>query len=199
MYSYHIFYFPFKWEVPANRTTTFTEQVNLQSIRFDPLSSWERVWIDGEEEQNDVYNEKNYYFPFVHPVLYDSNTPDSLLYHFERKEPKTSTVFYNISLKGGSFYQLKIDAINMNLYSTGVGTLSFYCRNERESQNNPDDILRINQYGRRIMPPFIGDVELRKETAASLEIEGLNALQPNAYREDFNGYTNLDAWKPVER
>lgn len=197
MYSYHIFYFPFKWELPEKRQMTFSEQVDLQSIRFNTLSSWKRVWIDSDEEQNDVYNEKNYYFPFVHPVLYDDNTPGSLIYHFERKEPKIGPVFYNISLKGGVTYRLRVDAINVNLYSTGVGTLSFYCRNERESQSGPNDILRINQYGRRIMPPFIGDVELRIETAASLEIEGLDAPAPDTYREDFNRYTNLDSWKPA--
>lgn len=197
MYSYHIFYFPFKWEVPEKRQATLSEQVDLQSIRFNQVSPWERIWIDNDEEQNDMYNEKNYYYPFVHPVLYDDNTPGSLIYHFERKEPKTGPVFYNIGLKGGTTYQLRIDAMNVNLYSTGVGTLSFYCRNERESQSSPEDILRINQYGRRIMPPFIGDVELRIETAASLEIEGLHAPYPDAYREDFNRYTNLDSWKPA--
>lgn len=53
--------------------------------------------------------------------------------------------------------------MNINLYATGVGFLSFYLKNEDCTQNSPEDILAINQYGRRIMPPFsmIQDYEMR--------------------------------------
>lgn len=64
--------------------------------------------------------------------------------------------------------------MNINLYATGVGFLSFYLKNEDCTQNSPEDILAINQYGRRIMPPFFNDTRLRNEISEYIRIEGLN-------------------------
>ena len=36
-YSYHIFYFPFKWEVEGSEKKLFSEQVDLEHI---PVSSY---------------------------------------------------------------------------------------------------------------------------------------------------------------
>jgi Mg2+ and Co2+ transporter CorA len=96
---------------------------------------------------------------------------------------------------------LKLDALNLNLYETGAGMLSFFLINEREDQKEPEDVLMINQYGRRIFPPFFGDMENRYEIAAFISIEGLNG-DPSLFYEDFSGYADGDKlvkkpWTPA--
>ena len=209
MYSYHIFYFPFKWakkEVPEG---TMTQLTDFSQIRFLNNGKWVRPAV-AESQENDgnktyknnvsldaqvLYNEKNYYFRFVHDVLYDSGDGnDNLVMHFERKEPQEKDVRYFIKVSGREKpYSLKVDAININLYKTGVGMMSFYLRNDDESQCDTRDILNINQYGRRILPPFWSEVnaEKRQELSEYLEISGLDT---EISKEDFKSYTVDEPW-----
>lgn len=209
MYSYHIFYFPFKWakkEVPEG---TMTQLTDFSQIRFLNNGKWVRPAV-AESQENDgnktdknnvsldaqvLYNEKNYYFRFVHDVLYDSGDGnDNLVMHFERKESQEKDVRYLIKVSGREKpYSLKVDAININLYKTGVGLMSFYLRNDDESQCDTRDILNINQYGRRILPPFWSEVnaEKRQELSEYLEISGLDT---EISKEDFKSYTVDEPW-----
>ena len=192
MNSYHIFYFLFKWNVTDRQSLLFEEQTDIDNIQESKYSNWERIYSSeklDENEKKDLYNEKNFFYEFVHPVLYDTGKHSSLLKHFERIEPKQRdrNVSYIIST-GSKTYTLKIDAINLNLFTTGVGMLIFYLINEREDQKDPMDILIINQCGRRIYPPFFDDIEKKTETAVYLKIEGLNG-DPSLFYEDFSGYS----------
>ena len=168
MYSYHIFYFLFKWKTPDWQSMLFEEQTNIENIPINKYSNWIRVYDSQkltEEEKKDLYNEKNFFYEFVHPALYDTGPAlydtgkeESLLKHYERREPQQGGVSYIISKRNGKTYTLKLDAINLNLYTTGVGMLTFHLKNEREDQKKEEDILTINQYGRRIYPPFFDDI-----------------------------------------
>lgn len=195
-YSYHIFYFPFRWDILEKENSLLSEQINLENINYTQ-SLWERTqYISNENEQKDLYNEKNYYHQFVHHILYDElNSKTNYIHHFERYEPKNSShIHYIIKLKNREIpYSLQVKAMNINLYSTGVGFLSFYLSNEDINQSTPQDILNINQYGRRIMPPFFDDIQYRNEIAEYIAIEGLTS--ETIYREDFNLYTTQDSWK----
>lgn len=207
-YSYHIFYFPFKWEIPGRKHLDFSGQVDLSKVNID-TSFWERVRLTErnellsdytvpEHEKVDLFAEQNYFFEFVHPAMYDSiGQHHPLLMHFERKEPRGGDVKYIIETKGKR-YILKTDAINLNLYSTGVGVLSFFLANEADDQLSPGDILMINQYGRRIMPPYYGEIHQKRSVLAdSLSVVGLNGLEDD-YFEDFSSYRTSDCWKPAK-
>lgn len=209
MYSYHIFYFPFKWAKKDVHEGTMTQLTDFSQIRFLNNGKWVRPAV-AESQENDgnktdknnvsldaqvLYNEKNYYFRFVHDVLYDSGDGnDNLVMHFERKEPQEKDVRYFIKVSGREKpYSLKVDAININLYKTGVGMMSLYLRNDDESQCDTRDILNINQYGRRILPPFWSEVnaEKRQELSEYLEISGLDT---EISKEDFKSYTVDEPW-----
>lgn len=209
MYSYHIFYFPFKWAKKDVHEGTMTQLTDFSQIRFLNNGKWVRPAV-AESQENDgnktdknnvsldaqvLYNEKNYYFRFVHDVLYDSGDGnDNLVMHFERKEPQEKDVRYFIKVSGREKpYSLNVDAININLYKTGVGMMSFYLRNDDESQCDTRDILNINQYGRRILPPFWSEVnaEKRQELSEYLEISGLDT---EISKEDFKSYTVDEPW-----
>lgn len=199
-FSYHIFYFPFKWSLKGNESAVFEHQTDLSKVQIDTFSNWQNIskpLVAKEEEE--FYNEKNYFYEFVHPVLYDTGKPDGIIKHFERKETQQQgrEVLYKISVKGSKTYTLKVDAINLNLYTMGVGVLSFFLKNDREDQKEPEDILRINQFGRRLFPPFLKDLDFRGEIAEYISIEGLNG-SPSLYYEDFSGYKDHEqSWLPA--
>lgn len=217
VHSYHVFYFPFRWLVKGDERKTFSEQVNLDHIPVGRFSMWERVQLDDKEQKTsgteremqdarELFGERQYYFDFVHSVLYDmKGREDSLIYHYERREPKERVVNYLIQVKKRT-YRLRVDAINLNLYSTGVGVLSFYLANEEQGQDAESIIRDINQFGRRIMPPHSGEFNLdfRRMCAHSITIEGLDG-KPDAYVDCFdykenskNGERGLHSiWKPA--
>lgn len=184
-YSYHIFYFPFRWEVPGMENKLFSEQVDMDNIPIQPYSMWERVQIDESEkttsienlkEEEELFAERQYYFNFVHEALYDiKGNDDPIMQHYERKDVKDGNAKYYICCKDKN-YELKLEALNLNLYSTGVGIMSFYLRNEKENQKDESSIRAINQFGRRIMPPHCGEFDVNKRTmlAKSISIEGLH-------------------------
>ena len=182
-YSYHIFYFPFKWEVKGKENEIFSEQVDLDNIPISSHSMWERVQIEDSQysqqkdtkEQEELFAERQYYYDFVHPALYDiKNVKNSIIHHYERREPKESVVEYHIKVKDKT-YVLRLDALNVNLYSTGVGIMSFFLKNEKEEQKDENSIRDINQFGRRIMPPHCGEFSQggRDMLAESIQIIGL--------------------------
>lgn len=191
-YSYHIFYFPFKWELRGSGNKLFTEQTDLERIPLNMGSFWKRVQYNPEEgnsllddtdiqERKELFGELQYYFDFVHPVLYDKKGGGNpIIFHFEREEPKRGNVEYHITVRDGEKridkeYVLQVDAINLNLYSTGVGILSFYLANKKENQQDESSVRDINQFGRRIMPPHSGefDADERRLLAKSIVITGL--------------------------
>ena len=180
--------FPFQWHIKEHSEKDFSEQISLQNIDYSHSSNWERITIPSvESEVNDLYNERNFFYEFVHNALYDDGTKNSLIRHFERDEPKHNDVFYVIDCGDKESFDLKVKAINLNIYSTGVGVLSFYLNNEK--YDDPSSVLKINQFGRRVYPPFIADLESRSEIARKIEIKGLNGRECG-YCEDFKKYTN---------
>ena len=187
IYSYHNFMFPFQWRIEEYKNKTFSEQINLRNINYSLSSNWERSIIPEEiNEADDLYNERNYFYEFVHDALYDNGENNTLIWHCERLEPQHGEVFYEID-SGKKLYKLKVNAINLNLYSTGVGVLTFYMYNEKYA--GPEDVLKINQIGRRVFPPYIYSIVDRKLIAKSIEIIGLHGGE-TGYREDFSHYTN---------
>ena len=218
-YSYHVFYFPFKWELPGEDKKFFSEQIDLKHIPINEYTLWDRVQYDpaekyipvvGEDtkDREELFGELQYYFDFVHPVLYDiKGAQNPIIYHYERREPKAGNVEYRIAV-GDKEYVLKVDAINLNLYATGVGILSFFLANNEESQKEELDVRNINQFGRRIMPPHSGEfsAENRSMLSKSIKIEGLHG-NPSKYMDEFNYKIHTtgqdsefglsDVWKPA--
>lgn len=197
-YSYHIFYFPFQWNIKGKDFPTLSEKTDFGKIKFNPLSFWKRNHEYDNDEAEQMYNEKNYYYKFVHNVLYDNyekDYTDNIILHFERDECKVSdNIYYNIKVSQREKpFVLKVDSMNINLYASGVGILTFYLSNREESQSDPESVLLINQYGRRIMPPFYKDIQMRTEISEYISIEGLSGNC--SYKENFKNYSTDDSWK----
>lgn len=215
-YSYHIFYFPFKWHLPGDEKKLFSEQVDLRHIPIDPYSIWEQKQISPNEkiiptdekslkEAQELFGEQQYYFDFVHPVLYDiKGEPNPIISHYERREPKEGNVEYRIRNKSKE-YVLRVDAMNLNLYTTGVGILSFFLANELESQKKESAIRDINQFGRRIMPPHCGEFtpQNRNMLAECISLKGLHNDANQRYTDTYDYSTDnsspfglANTWQP---
>ena len=185
VFSFHTFMFPFRWKIKDLDDRPFSEQIDLNNIHYAQSPSWERLTEPTGEEADSLYNERNYFYEFVHPALYDNNSDYTIIRHFERREPKNAEVTYRIVCGSAKqVYDLDVQAINLNLYSTGVGVLSIYMKNTRYA--DAQSVLNINQYGRRVFPPFIADINNRGQIAHSLTFEGLYGV----YEEDFTRYNN---------
>jgi CorA-like Mg2+ transporter protein len=182
-YSYHVFLFPFEWEHKEKKNLLLEEQTTLKAFvkhLEQPDSKWKRdgSWYDGQPQTLIHYNEVSYFHDFVRKALYDDGTPESFLKHFRYQKPPGS--LYCLEANGIT-YKLEIDDILLHVYNTGVGVLSFHLYNRERTQSSPDDILRINQYGRRLYPPFYGtNEELLGEQEFFRDanwLEGLNKVK----------------------
>lgn len=213
--SSHIFYFPFTWNKKECHCRKNNDGNPLKSVCLAEDSGWLGVEkcegtdeVDIDTEKQELYNELNYFFPFVHKEIYECTETVEVLIsetvadederkkwkesprirHFERREKGLK---YQIVVRKNGWYNrytLDIESINLNLYSTGVGMLSIYTKNfsgqytrinqkDETKEVKPigcDDILIINQYGRRVMSPFYMDIYNRTEIAETVSIIGLN-------------------------
>lgn len=197
VYSYHVFYFPFKWDFKDTGNKLFTDRYDVADLKEAPKQKvWRRTRIRKGVPQRDVmamkeaselFGEKQYFFEFVHPVLYDSmDEKNNILRHYERLEPEARDVRYEIEVKDKK-YELKVESINLNIYSTGIGVLTLYLANKKESQKSEADVRNINQYGRRVMPPNAGEFNdwQRSQLAKSISIRGLQSDAQDRYKDDF--------------
>lgn len=220
--SCHIFYFPFLWKnkESVSRIVGF-EQLEA-TLPKD--SGWRKGIVDNDDERYSLYDELNYYFPFAHKEMYECSSEmqalcspslfkdseheiwgkEQRVQHFERSE---KGMVYELVVKAGPSewrkYELDVEAINLNMYSIGVGLLSIYtknCRGLKKVSADPedwknavvsgidkDDVLRINQFGRRVMPPFYNDIKGRSEIAQSMKLTGLKS---GDIVEDFKDYSD---------
>ena len=232
--SFHVFYFPFKWEFHDKNNhekNTFSDRFSLkweqqvnggkkQKQREAENSMWvhrqyaaETVGMEKSTirkgEEKELFSEKQYFFEFVHQALYDkAGERHPIIRHYERKEPAENNVRYIITVKDGKYgekeeYSLRVEAINLDLYSTGIGILSFYLQNDVPVQCDEKSVRRINQYGRRIMPPHSGEVTPGKRSllADKLQITGLDSSDMKRYSDTFEEYSSdrpdlEKTWKP---
>lgn len=160
--SYHIFCFPFRWDCLKSgeyiANTSFNERTALDCVETHLKK--EEKWTDFDFVSNkkEYYNRFAYFYDFSRDAIFNINKKSELLRTYFRPDLKGG--FYEIKINK-SFsnqeytYLLDIEEVRINMYSTGVGVLSFSLAYHDKNQANLDDILRINDYGRRLYPQFI--------------------------------------------
>jgi hypothetical protein len=155
VYSYHVFLFPFKLH--------FSSKCNNRTLTPDSLK-WKHKPFKIEKPEN--FNEYVYFYDFVREAIYDV---DKLVQCFEYKLPdktKSFTPYYKIGIGSRYFkcpidYNLTIDKIELAIYKEEeIGILSFFLQNNFYPQQQ--DILNINDFGKRIYPQFLA-IDSKKE------------------------------------
>ena len=150
---------PFRFEYNKHNSH---ENVKLKEIEKLFSSSdadsgskkWIRTYSTGKNKHN--YNEVVYFYDFAQKALFDFvDKEDGILMEFniDIKPDERLINTYRICLKSGKSYILNIDSINVVFYNTNVGVFSFKLRNYE--YDNFQDILDINDFGRRIYPQYL--------------------------------------------
>lgn len=175
MHSIHFFMFPFQWDYfadgKASLDQSFKSRTDLQDI--EALFKEEREALNwsptefkiqlNQEDDFHTFNEFNYFHNYARNVLAISQEQENsvLQYKYQLANQAAffefSTIDYTKKRKEGdqnSEYSLKINEILINFYETGVGNLVFHLENHDFPK--PIDVLRINDFGRRIYPQFLG-------------------------------------------
>lgn len=131
-------------------------------------ASWERMqfaYDKGDFASN--FSEQGYFYDFCSGAMFDD--PDSLnrvltTYQLPTEDGDTYTIYIN--KKGNrKSYILKIDKIELNIYDEKAAILIFHLNNDKYQEIQ--DILYINDYGRRIYPQYLvgednGEINLQK-------------------------------------
>jgi hypothetical protein len=175
--SQHIFMFPFTIEQSKQTNPSMKEiHESLKGSRwkYEPFKI-SLVQMEQNEAKKDskrtisyspdeiwAYNEYNYFHEFVRETLFTQKNETDLF-----KDPEASPVslYYErdcapndemmIFLKSNQTFTLSIDHLSLRVFETGIGILSITLKNYCYSSF--DDVLLINDFGRRIYPQFFGE------------------------------------------
>ncbi len=172
LYSYHVFLFPFQWYFTGVEMKNKTLEERTCLDRLVNLFKGTK-WINKPYKTDTVlnYNEYNYFYDMARKALFDEekDKDKDKGKDKDKNEALLANLFYEIPADTYRYsfkvctdgrnnvykeYSLHIDSIILHLYSTGVGVLSFHLNNRLKHQSGSDDILNINQAGRRLYPPF---------------------------------------------
>ena len=186
-YSYHIFMFPFSLKAEW-------KQADIDKML--KKASWKRKqfsYKDGNFASN--FSEQGYFYDFSSGAMLDD--PDSLnrvlsTYRMPTSDGDTYTI--NVNKYGRKYsYTLTVDKIELNIYDEKAAVLSFHLSNDKYQEIQ--DILFINDYGRRIYPQYLvngddGNINLQATKnsfladSISLKLERKPDLE-----DDFSSYT----------
>ncbi|WP_251862249.1 hypothetical protein [Clostridium sp. Marseille-Q2269] len=121
--------------------------------------------------------------------LFNEKVFNRIVRCFDRNDVNENSIYeINVEKKDdegkvsfSKIYKLKIESIKLKVYDTGVATLSYFLENKE--YRDKEDILKINDYGRRIYPQYIPlDSVKNRFLAKKLSVQ----LQNNTIEEDFN-------------
>jgi hypothetical protein len=197
VYSYHTFLFPFRWDI---------EKIATNKKFGDKLSAdWEERYekdckFDDKRKPQLEYNEREYFHENVQKAIYGSEDNENtvLNYFFKHEKIKKDKPQFIIEknfkkkdLVEKRIWQLELNAIRLKLFSTGVGIIIY----ELENCNHKtlDDVLKINEFGRRIDIPYIGKRNGEKycdEVPDSVEIT--NGIAKCNYKEVINKFSGIE-------
>ena len=152
--STHIFIFPFRLKSKRPKPL----DVSLKELKesLEKSGEWKQKSFDfryGEEDAHIKYNEWFYFHDAVRETLFEKRT---ILYFERRDVSEDSNFILHIKKNEGEDikYELQINHISLRLIENDTGILTIELKNKKYS--SPDDILIINDFGRRIYPQFIG-------------------------------------------
>ena len=150
--SYHAFMFPFRFD-KKGEDLKFEDRIAIDKELENELE--EKGWYyEPFKIKNDkLYNEYSYFTEPVRKVLYNQSPTfeeGENSYFFQKKVTEGAT--YTIDI-GKRSYTLQLTDISLRLFETGIGILTFEIENHAYSDF--EDMLKINDYGRRVYPQFV--------------------------------------------
>ena len=102
------------------------------------------------KKYKDNYNEIAYFHSFFKDSMFTKDEDANSLF-FTKDEYRNSPFIISKSKE----YELNLKSVNLRIFKTGVGILSFHIENKKYTDIK--DILEINDYGRRIYPEYLDE------------------------------------------
>lgn len=185
IFSKHIFLFPFKWDFLENKKSLkkcYKDRLSLKD--FDRCLN-ENLWRRSQFECNNIntYNETSYFYDNINQVV---NGLNGIVNNYICKYKGQ----YLIKVSKGSEYSLDIEEINLQVCETGIAILTFKLSNSE--YRNKQDILKINDFGRRIYPAFLSanDDGVCIPFNQHPEWLELKLSEEQRFKEDFSYFNN---------
>lgn len=188
LYSSHIFMFPFRFdwneegfeqEFEFYKSTAIYQRITLNTLNQNLIDngwSYKPFEIKGTE-QNLLYNEYAYFYDYARDTIYNDKSfnKDAISNYYDKDELNGEIFELNIK-KRKEPYSLIIKGVSLRVFNTGVAILSIELENHE--YKTFQDILNINDFGRRVYPQFIGkgaDISATKDAflADSIKIGDL--------------------------
>jgi hypothetical protein len=172
------------------KNNSFDERVKIDNDFYKLLKKDNWEYRKFEIENNYNYNEFVYFHDFVKDSLYniaECFTENATSWLFNKKFENTSFKFSVKETKYYPFkeYEFEIKTISLRIFDTGIGILSFDFENKKYS--NKDDILKINEFGRRIYPQFLGKNKSIKDVKKAFLADNVSIIIDDIkFEEDFN-------------
>jgi len=204
-YSLHKFLFPFRWSLNDNKDTEKytslpdrTPLSRLGELNIIDSTYWKPFNYEIKVDDNhNTYNDYFYFYEAVRDVLNLELVDDNYIneYQFQYSGlSEESTICFKLKNKGE--FILNIDEVYLNIYENGVGVFIFNLSNNKH--HDFDDVLLINDYGRRICPQFLGGegdfISAPKWSFLpdTITIKNVDTyLDTETIVEDFSHYTDL--------
>ncbi len=195
-FSKHTFMFPFQWDYIKNKKKNFyNERTNLNDFNniFQSLDNGfklKKFEISGDANK---YNEYVYFHPFARKALYYTEDNNLLRYYEIDQADGVYNIEYLEENKGTKTFdthllELNLDSICVHVYETGVGVVSFNLTNEK--YKNKEDILKINEFGRRLYPQFMTDESRLQAKKSFLPKRISGNIGYLTFEDDFSQYNN---------
>jgi hypothetical protein len=168
IYSTHSFLFPFVIEAKSKKT-------NLDINTFSKnlcVENWKRKYFSSHDSVRE-YNKKSYFYGHVYDAFFPKvNEPNPMIAYFEKYFGDE----FKITLEDKTEYKLKIEIISLFVFDTSIGILCFDLFNTDDKHSSPEDILKINDFGRRVYPQFISETEGIERTKKTFLADRIDIL-----------------------
>ena len=198
--SYHVFLFPFRWDfIAAGQAIAdrpFSERADRKQFGEMLHPNW-GPFKEQEDSAIEFYNDAMFFYDSTRESIFGNlkqqghnSSQDSVVtnYTFKCEEP----LKYKIWTKNFGVLNLNLDKIRLNVYAPGIGILAFHLSNDKES--DPEKILRINDFGRRLFPAFLtvdenkSLLETPQEVFLPTKIEIVTSSGNFIFEEDFKEF-----------
>ncbi len=161
--SQHIFLFPFRIDFLDEKKAKSTKHTDFVKAILDTIKSPDWIYkAYNPKESTCYYNEYFYFHDYVQKAIFDireyediKDKQESVVsYYFEKDKCQTYKMSIFVKIENDSIrYDLDIENISLRIFETGVGILTIVLFNHEK--DSIDDILKINDFGRRIYPQFL--------------------------------------------
>ncbi|HHS91721.1 MAG TPA: hypothetical protein ENK82_00095 [Campylobacterales bacterium] len=206
LFSSHIFMFPFRFdwndkgfekefEFYKSIDEHLEKRIDLQGLHQQltkqNLWSYKEFQIEEQKEKHLFYSEYTYFYDYARDAIYNQSKvfdPQAISHFYCREDfYQKGKIFRLKTQKREEAYELEIDNVSLRVFQTGVAILAI----ELKNNNYPDfqDILNINDFGRRVYPQFISKTN---QTVPSEYMQGVkgaflaDSIEIGEFQETFN-------------